>query len=258
MGMMGMGIVGMMGMGMMGMEIMAPLFFRESQPLRTIYLGIPSLPYSQPLPVLRYEPYEPYGDSRSALNDRELYRAAFEYPGDYPGDYPNDYPGDYPNDYPGDYPNDYPNDYNDYPDNYPDYPNESNDANDFYGRPQPREQQRFQPKFREGFGPRGPWGRERPFQAFGARGGWAEGRGPPGSRRLPSLFSHNILPEGGAPAPFRAFPGAFRGLKRFRRGWRGWDGDFRVSMAWLLWVCVGFCGFVVVFPWFSVVSRYFR
>ncbi|XP_072776141.1 A-kinase anchor protein 8-like isoform X7 [Taeniopygia guttata] len=176
-----------------------------------------------------YDPYESYGDSR--VNDRDPYRAAYDYPGDYPNDYPNNYPNDYPNDYP-DYPNDYPNDYPDYPNDYPDYPNDypgdypgepEPDAGDFYVRPPPppREQQ-FPGKFREDFGARG-WGRERPFPAFPAfpaRGGWADPRGP--GRRLPSLFSHNILPEAG-----RAFPGSGRGLKRLRRGWRLWDAEFR-------------------------------
>ncbi|NWY22962.1 AKP8L protein, partial [Aphelocoma coerulescens] len=176
----------------------------------------------------RYDPYESY-DSRSSLNDRDLYRPGYDYP-DYP-DYPNDYP-DYPNDYP-DYPNDYPdypNDYpGDYPGDYPDYPNESEpDANDFYGS-RPREQQ-FQGKFRESFGQRGHgWGRERPFPGYPGRGGWNEPRGPPGSKRLPSLFSQNILPEPGAFQGFRGFPGNFRGMKRMRRGWKMWDADFRVS-----------------------------
>ncbi|XP_053824214.1 A-kinase anchor protein 8-like [Vidua chalybeata] len=188
-------------------------------------------------PTERYDPYESYGDSR--VNDRDLYRAGFDYPGDYPGDYPNDYPGDYPNDYPNDYPGDYPNDYpdypNDYPNDYPDYPDYPNDypgdfpnesepdaAGEFYGRPAPpRREQQFPGKFRENLGARG-WGRERPFPA---RGGWAEPRGP--ARRLPSLFAHNILPEPGAFPAFRGFPGAFRGLKRMRRGWKLWDAEFR-------------------------------
>ncbi|NWS09835.1 AKP8L protein, partial [Pachyramphus minor] len=50
----------------------------------------------------RYDPYESY-DSRSSLNDRDLYRPGYDY-GDY-GDYNNDYNNDY-NDY-----NDYNNDY---------------------------------------------------------------------------------------------------------------------------------------------------
>ncbi|NWV22128.1 AKP8L protein, partial [Origma solitaria] len=52
----------------------------------------------------RYESY----DSRSSLNDRDLFRPGYDYR-DYPNDYPNDY-SDYPNDY-SDYPNDFPNDY---------------------------------------------------------------------------------------------------------------------------------------------------
>ncbi|NXR16414.1 AKP8L protein, partial [Cinclus mexicanus] len=119
---------------------------------------------------------------------------------------------------------------NDYPNDYPDFPNESEpdaSANDFYGRQHPREQQ-FHGKFRENFGHRGhSWARERQFPGFGMRGGWGEGRGQPGSRRLPSLFSHNIIPEAGAFPPFRGFPGAFRGLKRMRRGWKMWDAEFR-------------------------------
>ncbi|NXV00628.1 AKP8L protein, partial [Cettia cetti] len=118
----------------------------------------------------------------------------------------------------------------DYPNDYPDYPNEAEPdgaaaaAGDFYAGRAPREPP-FPGKFpfpREGFGPRG-WARERGgFAGFPARGGWAEPRG--GSRRLPSLF-HNIIPE--PPAPFRACPGAFRGLKRMRRGWKVWDAEFR-------------------------------
>ncbi|NWI37547.1 AKP8L protein, partial [Picathartes gymnocephalus] len=118
---------------------------------------------------------------------------------------------------PNDYSNDYPND----------FPNESEpDASEFYGsRPQPREQQ-FPAKFRDNLGQRG-WARERQFPGFPGRGGWNEPRGPPGSRRLPSLFSHNILPEPGAFPAFRGFPGNFRGMKRMRRGWKAWDAEFR-------------------------------
>uniref|UniRef100_A0A674GAQ7 C2H2 AKAP95-type domain-containing protein n=1 Tax=Taeniopygia guttata TaxID=59729 RepID=A0A674GAQ7_TAEGU len=118
------------------------------------------------------------------------------------------------------------------------------DVGDFYGRPPPppREQQ-FPGKFREDLSARG-WGRERPFPAFPAfpaRGGWADPRGP--GRRLPSLFSHNILPEAG-----RAFPGSGRGLKRLRRGWRLWDAEFRVSRG-------SSGGFPLGFPWFSMLRR---
>ncbi|NXQ56032.1 AKP8L protein, partial [Anthoscopus minutus] len=125
-------------------------------------------------------------------------------------------------------PNDYPNDYPDYPNDFP--PDPAPDAGDFYGsgRRQPREPQ-FQGKFREGFfGQRGQgWARERQFPGFWGRGPWAEPRGAAGARRLPSLFSRNILAEAGAFPAARGFPGNSRGAKRMRRGWRSWDGDFR-------------------------------
>ncbi|NXP24139.1 AKP8L protein, partial [Scytalopus superciliaris] len=188
-----------------------------------------------------YDPYESY-DSRSSLNDRDLYRPGYDY-NDY-NDYHdyNDYP-DYNNDYP-----DYNNDYHDYNNDYNDYHdyNESEHDNDnayegpyepFYG---PHREQ-FQGRGRDGFGQRGQnWGRDgrpprpsgpSPYPGRGA-GPWHEPRGPPGSKRLPSLFSHNILPEAGAFPALRGFPGNGRygGAKpRLRRNWRMWDWDFKLQ-----------------------------
>ncbi|NWW71039.1 AKP8L protein, partial [Climacteris rufus] len=112
----------------------------------------------------------------------------------------------------------------DYPD-YPDYPTESeHDADNFYGN-----RREFPGRSRENFAQRSQWGRER-IPGYPGRGAWNEPRGIPGSKRLPSLFAHNILPEAGAFPGMRAFPGNFRGMKaRMRRSWKVWDVDFRLQ-----------------------------
>ncbi|NXU94166.1 AKP8L protein, partial [Xiphorhynchus elegans] len=135
------------------------------------------------------------------------------------------------------------NDYND----YHDY-NESEHDNDnayeghydnFYGG----RREQFQGRARDNFGQRGQnWGRDgRPNRPSGpssypGRGGgtWNEPRGPHGSRRLPSLFSHNILPEPGGFQAMRGFPGNLRyggGMmkQRMRRNWKMWDWDFKLQ-----------------------------
>lgn len=162
-------------------------------------------------PSPRYDSYDSY-DSRSSLNDRDMYRPGYDY-GEPEPDNDGAYEGPYDNFYGG------------RRDPYPNRP-------------------------RENFGQRGQnWGREGrnnrpPGSPYPGRAGgqWNEpaaamgsrGYGPPGSSRLPSLFSHNILPELGMFQGLRGFPGHGRyggGMmkQRLRRNWRTWDSDFRVS-----------------------------
>ncbi|NWR60057.1 AKP8L protein, partial [Bucorvus abyssinicus] len=157
----------------------------------------------------RYDSYDSY-DSRSSLNDRDMYRPGYDY-GEPEPDNDGAYEGPYDNFYGG------------RRDPYPNRP-------------------------RENFGQRGQnWGREGrnnrpPGSPYPGRAGgqWNEpaaamgsrGFGPPGSSRLPSLFSHNILPELGMFQGLRGFPGHARyggGMmkQRLRRNWRTWDSDFR-------------------------------
>ncbi|XP_009992330.1 PREDICTED: A-kinase anchor protein 8-like [Chaetura pelagica] len=101
--------------------------------------------------------------------------------------------------------------------------------------------EQFQPRSRE----RGQaWGRDghnhRPSYPGHLGGHWNEppqcvgsrGLGPPGSSRLPSLFSHNILPELSMFQGIRGFSGNMRygggAMKqRMRRNWKMWDSDFK-------------------------------
>ncbi|NXW66439.1 AKP8L protein, partial [Eurystomus gularis] len=157
----------------------------------------------------RYDSYESY-DSRSSLNDRDMYRSGYDY---------NESEHDADNAYEGPYDN-------------------------FYGS----RRDQYQNRARENFGQRGQnWGREgrnnRPMTSSypGRMGGqWNEppqsmssrGLGPHGSSRLPSLFSHNILPELGMFQGMRGFSGNMRyggGMmkQRMRRNWKMWDSDFK-------------------------------
>ncbi|NXQ82066.1 AKP8L protein, partial [Nyctibius grandis] len=157
----------------------------------------------------RYDSYESY-DSRSSMNDRDMYRSGYDY---------NEPEHDNDNAYEGHYDN-------------------------FYGN----RRDQYQNRTRDNFGQRGQnWGRDgrnnRPMTPSypGRMGGqWNEpppsmgsrGLGPPGSSRLPSLFSHNILPEHGMFQGMRGFSGNMRyggGMmkQRMRRNWRTWDSDFK-------------------------------
>ncbi|NXS51355.1 AKP8L protein, partial [Brachypteracias leptosomus] len=153
----------------------------------------------------RYDSYDSY-DSRSSLNDRDLFRPGYDYPEPDPD--PDSYEGSYET---------------------------------FYG---PR-RDLFQPRPRDTFGQRGQnWGREgrNNNRALGSSypgrmgGQWSDppqrAPGPHGSSRLPSLFSHNILPELNVFPGMRGFPGNLRyggGMmkQRMRRNWKMWDSDFR-------------------------------
>ncbi|NWU97759.1 AKP8L protein, partial [Upupa epops] len=159
----------------------------------------------------RYDSYDSY-DSRPSLNDRDPYRSGYDY-----GESDHHHPeadGSYEGHYDG-----------------------------FYGHrrdhqyPQSRiPRERGHNWGREGRGARsvgspypgrmggGQWN-ELP-QGMGPRGG------PHGSSRLPSLFSHNILPELGMFPGSRGFPGNLRyggGMmkQRMRRQWKSWDSEFR-------------------------------
>ncbi|NWX22946.1 AKP8L protein, partial [Aegotheles bennettii] len=157
----------------------------------------------------RYDSYESY-DSRSSMNDRDVYRSGYDY-GDPDPDAENAYEGHYEN---------------------------------FYGT----RRDQYQSRARENFTQRGQnWGREgRNNRAMGSSyagrmgGQWNEppqsmgsrGLGPHGSSRLPSLFSHNILPELGMFQGMRGFSGNARyggGMmkQRMRRNWKMWDSDFK-------------------------------
>ncbi|NXJ72429.1 AKP8L protein, partial [Rostratula benghalensis] len=158
----------------------------------------------------RYDSYESY-DSRSSLNDRDLYRSGYDYPEPEP-DNDSAYEGHYDN---------------------------------FYGN----RRDQYQNRARENFAQRGQnWGRDgRNNRAVGSSypgrmggGQWNEppqamgsrGLGPHGSSRLPSLFSHNIIPELGMFQGMRGFSGNMRyggGMmkQRMRRNWKMWDSDFK-------------------------------
>ncbi|NXK24007.1 AKP8L protein, partial [Arenaria interpres] len=157
----------------------------------------------------RYDSYESY-DSRSSMNDRDMYRAGYDY-SESEHDAENAYEGHYDN---------------------------------FYGN----RRDQYQNRARENFGQRGQnWGRDgrnnRPMGSSypGRMGGqWndppqsmgSRGLGPHGSSRLPSLFSHNILPELGMFQGMRGFSGNMRyggGMmkQRMRRNWKMWDSDFK-------------------------------
>ncbi|NXV51216.1 AKP8L protein, partial [Uria aalge] len=157
----------------------------------------------------RYDSYESY-DSRSSMNDRDMYRSGYDY---------NESEHDNDNAYEGHYDN-------------------------FYGN----RRDQYQNRARDNFGQRGQnWGRDgrnnRPMASSypGRMGGqWNEppqsmgsrGLGPHGSSRLPSLFSHNIIPELSMFQGMRGFSGNMRyggGMmkQRMRRNWKMWDSDFK-------------------------------
>uniref|UniRef100_A0A8B9PXM5 A-kinase anchoring protein 8 like n=1 Tax=Apteryx owenii TaxID=8824 RepID=A0A8B9PXM5_APTOW len=159
----------------------------------------------------RYDSYESY-DSRSSLNDRDLYRSGYDY-GEAEHDNDNAYEGHYDN---------------------------------FYGN----RRDQYQNRARDNFGQRGQnWARDgrnnRPMASSysGRMGGqWNEppqsmggrGLGPHGSSRLPSLFSHNIIPELNMFQGMRGFSGNMRfggGMmkQRMRRNWKIWDSDFKLQ-----------------------------
>ncbi|XP_073175391.1 A-kinase anchor protein 8-like isoform X3 [Lepidochelys kempii] len=156
-----------------------------------------------------YDTYESY-DSRSSLNDRDLYRSGYDY-SEAEHDTENAYEGCY---------------------------------DSFYGN----HRDQYQNRARDNFGQRGQnWARDgrnnRPMASSysGHMGGqWNEppqpmggrGHGPHGSSRLPSLFSHNIIPELSMFQGMRGFSGNMRfgggGMKqRMRRNWKMWDADFK-------------------------------
>ncbi|NXS96867.1 AKP8L protein, partial [Jacana jacana] len=157
----------------------------------------------------RYDSYESY-DSRSSINDRDVYRPGYDY-GEPEHDGESAYEGHY---------------------------------DSFYGN----RRDQYQNRARENFGQRGQnWGRDgRNNRAMGSSypgrmgGQWNEppqpmgsrGLGPHGSSRLPSLFSHNIIPELGMFQGMRGFSGNLRyggGMmkQRMRRNWKMWDSDFK-------------------------------
>ncbi|XP_010013108.1 PREDICTED: A-kinase anchor protein 8-like, partial [Nestor notabilis] len=155
----------------------------------------------------RYDSFDSY-DSRSSANDRDMYRPGYEY-GEAEHDPDGSYEGPYDN---------------------------------FYGN----RRDQFQSRARDNFGQRGQnWGRDnrnnRPLaSAYPGRmsGQWNDApqsmgsRGPHGSSRLPSLFSHNIIPELSMFQGMRGFPGNMRyggGMmkQRMRRNWKMWDSDFK-------------------------------
>lgn len=171
----------------------------------------------------RYDSYESY-DSRSSMNDRDLYRSGYDYN---EAEHDNDsaYDGHYDGPYDGHYEGHY---------------------DSFYGN----RRDQYQNRARDNFGQRGQnWARDgrnnRPMASSysGRMGGqWneppqgmgARGLGPHGSSRLPSLFSHNIIPELGMFQGMRGFSGNMRfggGMmkQRMRRNWKMWDSDFKVS-----------------------------
>ncbi|XP_057289012.1 A-kinase anchor protein 8-like, partial [Pezoporus wallicus] len=152
----------------------------------------------------RYDSY----DSRPSATERDVYRAGYEY-GEAEAENDGSYEGPYES---------------------------------FYGN----RRDQFQARARENFGQRGQnWGREnrsnRPLaSAYPGRmsGQWNEApqamgsRGPQGSSRLPSLFSHNIIPELGMFQGMRGFQGSMRyggGMlkQRMRRSWKMWDSDYK-------------------------------
>lgn len=154
------------------------------------------------------------------MNDRDLYRAGYDYN---EAEHDNDsaYDGPYDGHYEGHY-------------------------DSFYGN----RRDQYQNRARDNFGQRGQnWARDGrnnrpPASSYSGRmgGQWneppqgmgARGLGPHGSSRLPSLFSHNIIPELGMFQGMRGFSGNMRfggGMmkQRMRRNWKMWDSDFKVS-----------------------------
>uniref|UniRef100_A0ACB8EK64 Uncharacterized protein n=1 Tax=Sphaerodactylus townsendi TaxID=933632 RepID=A0ACB8EK64_9SAUR len=154
----------------------------------------------------RYDTYESY-DSRSSLNDRDLYRSGYDY---------SEAEHETDNAYEGHYDNSYGN-----------------------------RRDQYQNRARDNFGHRGQnWprdGRNNRSMAgpySGRMGGqWNEPPGPMGGRghgpnRPPSLFSHKLFPEYNMFQGMRGFSGNMRfgggSMKqRMRRNWKMWDTDFK-------------------------------
>ncbi|XP_053150175.1 A-kinase anchor protein 8-like isoform X2 [Hemicordylus capensis] len=153
-----------------------------------------------------YDTYESY-DSRSSLNDRDLYRSGYDY-SEAEHDTDNAYEGHYDNSY-------------------------GNRRDQYHNRA------------RDNFGHRGQnWARDgrnnRPMaSAYSGRmgGQWNDPPAPMGGRghgpnRPPSLFSHKLFPEYNMFQGMRGFSGNMRfgggGMKqRMRRNWKMWDADFK-------------------------------
>uniref|UniRef100_A0ABM5FM45 A-kinase anchor protein 8-like isoform X3 n=1 Tax=Pogona vitticeps TaxID=103695 RepID=A0ABM5FM45_9SAUR len=153
-----------------------------------------------------YDTYESY-DSRSSLNDRDLYRSGYDY-SEAEHDTDNTYEGYYDSSY-------------------------GNRRDQYHNRA------------RDNFGHRGQnWARDgrhnRPMaSAYSGRmgGQWNEPPVPRGGRghgpnRPPSLFSHKLFPEYNMFQGMRGFSGNMRfgggGMKqRMRRNWKMWDADFK-------------------------------
>ncbi|XP_033927960.1 A-kinase anchor protein 8-like [Melopsittacus undulatus] len=108
----------------------------------------------------------------------------------------------------------------------------------FYGN----HRDQFQGRAREDFGQRGQsWGRDnlRPLgSTYPGRmsGQWNEAPqamgscAPHGSSRLPSLWSHNVIPEPGMFQGMRSFHGSYgAGMMKqhMRRSWKMWDLDYK-------------------------------
>ncbi|XP_060096713.1 A-kinase anchor protein 8-like isoform X2 [Heteronotia binoei] len=153
-----------------------------------------------------YDTYESY-DSRSSLNDRDLFRSGYDY-SETEHETANAYEGHYDNSY-------------------------GNRRDQYHNRA------------RDNFGHRGQnWPRDgrnnRSMAApySGRMGGqWNDPPAPMGGRghgpnRPPSLFSHKLFPEYNMFQGMRGFSGNMRfgggGMKqRMRRNWKMWDADFK-------------------------------
>uniref|UniRef100_A0A8B9I998 A-kinase anchoring protein 8 like n=1 Tax=Anser brachyrhynchus TaxID=132585 RepID=A0A8B9I998_9AVES len=155
----------------------------------------------------RYDSYESY-DSRSSMNDRDLYRSGYDY-NEAEHDNDNAYDGPYDGPYDGDQ-----------------YQNRARDNFGQRGQNWARDGRNNRPMASSYSGRMGGQWNEPP-QGMGARG-----LGPHGSSRLPSLFSHNIIPELGMFQGMRGFSGNMRfggGMmkQRMRKNWKMWDSDFK-------------------------------
>ncbi|NXA56837.1 AKP8L protein, partial [Nothocercus julius] len=158
----------------------------------------------------RFDSYESY-ESRSSLAERELYRSGYDY-----GDAERDNDGAYEGPYDGYYRRDQ-------------YQNRARDNYGQRGQNWARDGRNNRPTTSPYSGRMGGQWNEPPPHAMGARG-----FGPPGSSRLPSLFSHNIIPELNMFQGMRGFSGNMRfggGMmkQRMRRNWKMWDADFKLQ-----------------------------
>ncbi|XP_029441320.1 A-kinase anchor protein 8-like isoform X2 [Rhinatrema bivittatum] len=153
-----------------------------------------------------YDSYESY-DSRSSLNDRDLYRSGYSYSEAGHDQDMTAYDGRYDSSY-------------------------GNSRDQFQNRAWDNYGQQGQNWARDGRNKRsmassysgymgGQW--NEPLQSKGGRG-----PGASGSSRLPSLFSHSIVPEHKRFQGLRGFSGNF-GVGAFkqqmRKNWKMWDGD---------------------------------